>query len=71
MDQICYGAHHQRSTYIKTYRLCELNAIEIFLDATKFFQDKVYSRTADLLLVNIIKADLFCTITLCYIFMEV
>ena len=41
------------------YRPCELNAIQNFVDAIKFFQDDAWSRTADLTPVNIIKADLF------------
>ena len=38
------------------YRLCEPEAVQFFLDATKFFQDEVYSKKADLTLVNLITA---------------
>lgn len=45
--------------YIK-YRLFEPDTAQFFLDATKFLQDEVDSRTADLTSVNLIRAaDLF------------
>ena len=34
------------------FRICELNATQCFLDATRYLNDEVYSRTLEIDLIN-------------------